>query len=139
MWQFRTLLVGSIGFGLMPMIASPVLASETWNQVSYMQVLEGPEKIWVFVEVERITSFDEEIFAHFMSAHPRKEVVSRSVFAIDSRGKPTEQVVSSKTGPTFHSNLSRIFRLSDGFYLYGFPAQIIPLPFINGVRITSDG
>jgi hypothetical protein len=126
MRRVRTLLLGALTSGLMPAIVTPALASEAWTEIAHIQVLEGPEKIWVFVEVVRITSFDGNVLAHLMSARPRKELVSQTAFTIDPRGKTTEQVVSSKTGPTFHPIGGRIFRLSDGFYLYAFPSADRP-------------
>ena len=122
----RALLLVVIVFCLMPGLHSLAIARETWTEIGYVQILEGPEKIWLFVEVLRITDFSDEILADLMSTHPQKERLSQSVFTIDARGNTTEQVVSSKSGPTFHPNLSRIFRPSRGFYLYHFPAMNRP-------------
>lgn len=111
-----------MALGLIAALGTPAIARETWSQVSSIQILEGPDEIRVFVEVERITSFDDEVIAHLMSTHPRVERVSQTVFTIDPRGKVTEQAVATKAGPTFHPNLGRIFRCPGGFYLYGFPS-----------------
>ena len=126
MRRVRTLSLAALASVLMPAIVTPALASASWTEIAHIQVLEGPEKIWLFVEVVRITSFDGNVLAHLMSAHPRKELVSQTAFTIDLHGKTTEQVVSSKTGPTFHPIRGRIFRMSDGFYLYQFPSADRP-------------
>lgn len=96
------------------------LARETWSEVKHIQILEGPDKIWVFVEVVRITDYTDEVLMHLMSKHSDKEIVSQTVFSIDRLGNVTETAITRGTGPTLHPNLCRIFRLADGFYLYEF-------------------
>ena len=49
------------------------LARETWSEVEHLQILEGPDNIWVFVEVVRITDYTDEVLMHLMSKHPEKE------------------------------------------------------------------
>ena len=63
-----------------------VLARETWSEIGHIQILEGPEKIWVFVEVVRITDYTDELFLHLMSKHPDEEIVSQTVFTLDRLG-----------------------------------------------------
>jgi hypothetical protein len=52
----RVLILGSV---VLLCLGSPMsrsaLARETWSEIGHIQILEGPEKIWVFVEVMRIT------------------------------------------------------------------------------------
>ena len=105
----------------LPMSRS-ALARETWSEVKHIQILEGPDRIGVFVGVVRITDYTDEFFLHLMSKHPDEEIVSQSVFTIDRLGNVTEKAIAGNAGPTFNPHLSHIFRLSDGFYLYQFPS-----------------
>jgi len=79
------------------------LARETWSEVEHIQILEGPEKIWVFVEVVRITGCTDELFAHLMSRHPDVEIVSRMVFTVDRLGNVTKTAIAKKMGPSAES------------------------------------
>jgi hypothetical protein len=106
-----------------------VLARETWSEIGHIQILEGPEKIWVFVEVVRITDYTGNPFLHLMSKHPDTEIVSQSVFTLDRLGNVTRTAIAKGTGPNLGPDLHPIFRLSDGFYQYdagsmGRPASV---------------
>ena len=114
------LLLGSVLFGLGSPMSSSTFARVTWSEIGSIQMLEGPERIWVFVEVVRITDYTDEVLMHLMSKHPDREIVSQTVFTIDRLGNVTEKAITRGTGPTLHPNLCRIFRLADGFYLYQF-------------------
>jgi hypothetical protein len=123
----RVLLVGVTALWLTLGPQESAVARHVRTEVAYLQILEGPDKVWIFIEVERVTDYSDEFFARLMSAHPRREMVSQSVFTIDSRGTTTETIIASKPpGPTFHPRLSDIFRTPDGFYLYSGPAMNHP-------------
>ena len=105
------------------------MARETWSEIGHIQILEGPEKIWAFVEAVRITDYTDELFLHLMSKHPDKETVSQSVFTLDRLGNVTQTPIAKDTGPNLDPDLHPIFRLSDGFYQYdagsmGRPASV---------------
>ena len=77
---------------------SGALARETWSEIGHIQILEGPEKIWVFVEVVRITDYTGELFLHLMSKHPDRETVSQTVFTIDRLGNVTKTPIAKEHG-----------------------------------------
>jgi hypothetical protein len=126
----RVLLLGSVVLLCLGSPMSPgALARETWSEIGHIQILEGPEKIWAFVEVVRITDYTDELFLRLMSKHPDKESVSQSVFTIDRMGNLTKTAIAKSTGPDLDPDLKPIFRLSDGFYQYnagamGRPASV---------------
>jgi hypothetical protein len=110
-------------------MSSAAWARETWSEIGHFQVLEGPEKVWVFVEVVRITDYTDELFLHLMSKHPDEEIVSRMVFTIDRPGNVTRTAIAKGAGPKLDPDLHAIFRLSDGLYQYdavsmGRPASV---------------
>jgi hypothetical protein len=118
----RVLLLGSVVLLCPGSPMSPgALARETWSEIGHIQILEGPEKIWAFVEVVRITDYTDELFLHLMSKHPDRETVSQTVFTIDRLGNVTKTPIARNTGPGLDPDLKPIFRLSDGFYQQ-FPA-----------------
>jgi hypothetical protein len=83
----RVLLLGSVVLLCLGSPMSPgALAREAWSEIGHIQILEGPEKIWAFVEVVRITDYTDELFLHLMSKHPDRETVSQTVFTIDRLG-----------------------------------------------------
>lgn len=116
----RAMLLGTVLLGLGSPMSSRAFARVTWSEIGSIQILEGPERIWVFVEVVRITDYTDEVLMHLMSRHPDEEIVSQTVFTIDRLGNVTEKAITGGKGPTLHPNLCRIFRLADGFYLYRF-------------------
>lgn len=116
----RAMLLGTVLLGLGSPMSSRAFARVTWSEIGSIQILEGPERIWVFVEVVRITGYTDEVLMHLMSRHPDEEIVSQTVFTIDRLGNVTEKAITGGKGPTLHPNLCRIFRLADGFYLYRF-------------------
>ena len=77
------LLLGSVLLGLGSPMSSSAFARVTWSEIGSIQILEGPERIWVFVEVVRITDYTDEVLLHLMSKHPDREIVSQTVFTID--------------------------------------------------------
>ena len=108
---------------------SSALARETWSEIGHIQILEGPETIWAFVEVVRITDYTDELFFHLMSKHPDRETVSQTVFTIDRLGNVAKTPIARNTGPGLDPDLKPIFRLSEGFYQYdagalGRPASV---------------
>jgi hypothetical protein len=122
-----------LGFVVLLYLGSPMSpgawARETWSEIGHIQILEGPERIWVFVEVVRITDYTDELFLHLMSKHPDKEVVSRTVFMVDRLGNVTRTAIAKGAGPNLDPDLHPIFRLSDGLYQYdagsmGRPASV---------------
>jgi hypothetical protein len=126
----RVMLLGLI---VLLYLGSPMscgaLARETWSEIGHIQILEGPEKIWVFIEVVRITDYTDELFLHLMSKHPDTEIVSQSVFTLDRLGNVTQTPIAKGTGPNLDPDLHPIFRLADGFYQYdggsmGRPASV---------------
>jgi hypothetical protein len=56
-----------LGFVVLLYLAGPMshsaLAGETWSEIGHIQVLEGPENIWVFIEVVRTTDVLRELEA----------------------------------------------------------------------------
>jgi hypothetical protein len=114
----RALFLGSILLGLGSPMSRDALARETWSEIKHVQILEGPDQIWVFVEVVRITDYSDELFLHLMSKHPDEEIASRSLFTIDRLGKVTEKAVAEGTACRFDPDLNPIFRLSGAFYQY---------------------
>lgn len=116
--------------GVLLCLGSPMSGSAfarvTWSEIRSVQILEGPERIWVFVEVVRITDYTDEVLMHLMSRHPDEEIASQTVFTIDRLGNVTEKAIARGAGPTLHPNLCRIFRLGDGFYLYNFASAGSP-------------
>lgn len=118
----EALIVGAILFCLSPPMSESAFARVTWSEIGSIQILEGPERIFVFVEVVRITDYTDEVLMHLMSKHPDEEIVSQTVFTVDRLGHVTEQVIAGNRGPTFHPNLGLIFRQTDSFYLYRFPS-----------------
>ena len=126
----RVLLLGSVVLLCLGSPMSPgALARETWSEIGHIQILEGPEKIWAFVEVVRITDYTDELFLHLMSKHPDRETVSQTVFTIDRLGNVTKTPIARNTGPGLDPDLKPIFRLSEGFYQYdagalGRPASV---------------
>jgi hypothetical protein len=132
MRRSRAVLLGAIVSWLSLGFQGNALARQVWTQIAYLQILEGPDEVRVFLEVERVTDYRDEVFARLMSAHPTEETVSQSVLTIDARGKATETVIPRKPpGPTFHPNLSNIFRMPDGFYLYDQPAMNHPASLLK--------
>jgi len=122
-----------LGFVALLHLGSPLsrgaLARDTWYEIGHIQILEGQEKIWVFVEVVRITKYTDDLFLHLMSKHPDEEIVSQSVFTLDRLGNTTQTAIAKATGPNLDPDLHPIFRLSDGFYQYdagsmGRPASV---------------
>lgn len=105
-----------------PAMSQSAFARVTWSQIGYVQILDGPASVWVFVEVVQITDYTDEPLAHLMSKHPDEKIVSQTVFTIDRLGNMTEHAIAGNTGPTFHPNLGLVFHLPDGFYLYHFPS-----------------
>jgi hypothetical protein len=112
-----------LGF-VLPCLGSPMSSSAfarvTWSEIGSIQILEGPDRLWVFVEVVRITDYTDEVLMHLMSRHRDREIVSQTVFNIDRLGNVTEKAITRGTGPTLHPNRCRIFRRADGFSLYEF-------------------
>jgi hypothetical protein len=104
-------------------------ARDTWSEIGHIQVLEGPEKVWVFVEVVRITDYTDELLLHLMSKHPDKEIVSQSVYTVDRLGNVTETVIAKGGAPNLDPDLHPIFRLPDGFYQYSPAAKGRPASF----------
>jgi hypothetical protein len=122
-----------LGFVVLLYLGSPMSpgawARETWSEIGHIQILEGPERIWVFVEVVRMTDYTDELFLHLMSKHPDKEIVSRTVFTVDRLGNVTRTAIAKGAGPNLDPDLHPIFRLSDGLYQYdagsmGRPASV---------------
>jgi hypothetical protein len=122
-----------LGFVVLLYLGSPMSpgawARETWSEIGHIQILEGPERIWVFVEVVRITDYTDELFLHLMSKHPDEEIVSRTVFTVDRLGNVTRTAIAKGAGPNLDPDLHPIFRLSDGLYQYdagsmGRPASV---------------
>lgn len=115
-----------LGFVVLLCISAPTsrgaLAAETWSEIKHIQVLEGPETIWVFVEVVRITDYSGNLFLDLMSKHPDEEVASRTAITIDRAGKLTRTGIAKDQSPSFDPDLNPIFRLSDGFYQYSHEA-----------------
>jgi hypothetical protein len=123
------MLLGSVLLGLGSPMSSSAFARVTWSEIGSIQILEGPERIWVFVEVVRITDYDDELFLHLMSKHPDKEIVSRTVITVDRLGNVTRTAIAKGAGPNLDPDLHPIFRLSDGLYQYdagsmGRPASV---------------
>ncbi len=114
----RAVFLCSVLFCLGSPMNRGALARETWSEIKHVQILEGPDQIWVFVEVVRITDYTDELFLHLMSKHPDEEIASRSVFTIDRPGNMTKKAVAEGTACRFDPDLNPIFRLSDGFYQY---------------------
>ena len=78
--------LGFVLLGLGAPLSPGALAREIWSEIEHFQVLEGPEGIWVFAEVVRITDYTDELVPHLMSStHPDRKVTSRWVFTIDRR------------------------------------------------------
>ena len=125
----RAMLVGFILLCLGSPMTRSALARETWSEIQHIQILEGPETIWVFVEVVRITDYTDELFLHLMSKHRDVEIVSRSVFTIDRLGNVAERAVAENTACGFDPVLDPIFRLSDGLYQYHAPSLGRPASF----------
>src|SRR4051812_29518460 len=95
----QAMILGSVLLCLCPPMSNSAFARVTWSEIGYIQILEGPERIWVFVEVVRITDYTDELFAHLMSKHPDKEIVSQTVFTLDRLGNVTEKVIAGNAGP----------------------------------------
>ena len=118
MRRSRALLLGAVVSWLSLGFHGNALARQVWTQIAYLQILEGPDEVWVFIEVQRVTDYRDELFAKLMSAQRLTETASQSVFRIDTRGKATETVITPKPELSFHPSRSQIFRMADGFYLY---------------------
>lgn len=119
MKRVRVWLLGPVVLLALGLPVGPVAsARESWSELGDIQVLEGPEKIWVFVEVVRITDYTDELVQHLMSRHPDRQIVSRSVFTIDRAGNVSKTPLAELTGPDFDPDQNPIFRFSDEFYQY---------------------
>ena len=102
------------------------------REIGHIQILEGPDKIWAFVEVVRITDYTDVLFLHLHVQTPRSRETTVSqtlVFTIDRLGNVTKTPIARNTGPGLDPDLKPIFRLSEGFYQYdagalGRPASV---------------
>lgn len=84
---------------------------EIWEQVGPVQVLGGPDEVWVFAEK------DVMITNPSFLASPTYVNIGhyQTVVVFDAKGE--KQRFSISKGPSFQPNFGPIFRQADGFYL----------------------
>ena len=85
---------------------------ETWYAIGPVQVLGGPDEVWVFAEKSVVI----RIPGRFVEAPIRTNGHHQEVVVFDANG-PKERIVIPEMGPTFHTNIGKVFRQADGFYL----------------------
>lgn len=85
---------------------------ETWHQLGHFQVLGGADEVWVFAEKDVMI----KIPGVLVSAPVRKVGHYQEVIVFDTKGE-RQRIVIPEMGPTFHTNIGRVFREADGFYL----------------------
>lgn len=85
--------------------------SEIWEQVGPVQVLGGPDEVWVFAEKDVMIANPSYL------ASPTYVNIGhyQTVVVFDAKGEKKSFVISN--GPSFHPNFGPIFRRADGFYL----------------------
>jgi hypothetical protein len=87
-------------------------AYEMWYAIGPVQVLGGPDEVWVFAE----KSVMIRVPGWFVEAPIRTNGHHQEVVVFDAKGEK-DRCIIPELGPTFHTNIGRIFRQADGFYL----------------------
>ena len=85
---------------------------ETWQSIGPVQVLGGPDEVWVFAE----RSITVRLPGRLVEAPVRTAGHDQEVVVFDGAGEKLRIKIPG-TGPTFHPNLGRILRRADDFYL----------------------
>ena len=85
---------------------------QTWYAVGPVQVLGGPDEVWIFAEKRTMI----RIPGMSASAPVRSQGHVQEVVVFDAKGEKRRTTIS-KPSPTFHTNISRVFRKEDDFYL----------------------
>lgn len=86
---------------------------EIWQTVGPIQVLGGPDTVWVFAEEKT------QLAGPGLFAAPPTTVDCRQVVVIFDANGIKERSPIPEGGPTFHPNVSRIVRESNNFFLIG--------------------
>jgi hypothetical protein len=74
--------------------------------------LGGPDEVWVFAE----KNVEIRIPGRFVEAPVRTADRHQVVVVFNAEGEK-DRISIPENGPTFHTNVGRIFRQADGFYL----------------------
>ena len=100
------LLVGVAGLGL---------PYTYWHRLGYAQVFEGPDRVVLFVEVERAMNRP----GLFPGAYPYNFAAALLRIDVFPDGRVERTTFKSNLGDelTFNTNLYAVVRLADGFYL----------------------
>lgn len=103
---------------------------KTWLRIGAYQVLDGPGEVWIFVDVNRYVTRPSPLqspgVVHYVS--------EQWVIVVTPRGVRSRQVLPSEDRPTFHPDITRIVRLTDGFYLFDDRVRDHPKPTISKWR-----
>jgi hypothetical protein len=86
---------------------------EIWQTVGPIQVLGGPDTVWVFAEEKT------QLAGPGPFAAPPTTVDCRQVVVIFDANGIKERIQIPEGGPTFHPNVNRIVRESNDFFLVG--------------------
>lgn len=88
--------------------------STTSELFDSVQVIAGPEELWLFLEVDRLVCRPGAfVDPPIVSVGHRQIVV-----IVSADGAAKRIVVGHANGVSFHENLGRVFRHRDGIYLY---------------------
>ncbi len=115
-----------------------------WNELSGVQILEGPDAVFAFVEVEKVIDHTS-LLSKLESRHPSTRIVSQSLIMIDGKGNKVEIPIvlsGDEEGPSINPNLSRIFVFKGDIFLLRFlsdpdPPTIYKLQKDRFVRVRE--
>ena len=86
----------------------------TWEHFDSVQVLAGPDEMWLFLEVDRMIHLPG-----VMVSAPTRSIGHRQiVLVVGPDGEPRRTFLVPDNGTSFHKNLGHIFRHGDQTYLF---------------------